>query len=132
MMFPETALFVVNYILARRPRTPAPRRVIADIPYSTSRRQLSLHLARSSSRGLQDYWISPQRRYAAGSAWLTATKKMLILPGSTGVSDVESARWPSSGQYKHKLIWKNRWQYLNYHYLGKRPPGRSRFLPVHF
>ncbi|KAM3830333.1 uncharacterized protein M6D78_013453 isoform 1-T2 [Vipera latastei] len=128
MMFPETALFVVNYILARKTRAPPPRRVIEEMPW---KRLVSLHPATYSSRqGLQDYWISPQRRHLAGSAGHTSRKQWLILPGSTGVSDVESVHWPSSGQYRHKLIWKNHWQYLNHYYLGKRPS--YRFLRVNF
>ncbi|XP_077788033.1 uncharacterized protein LOC144328441 [Podarcis muralis] len=118
MMFPETALFVVNYILARRPRAPSPRRVIVEMPW---KRLVSLHPAHySSHRGLQDYWISPQRRYPAGSAWHTPTKRHLILPGNTGVSEVESVHTPNAGQYRHKLIWTKRWQHLNHYYLGKR------------
>ncbi|XP_077193553.1 uncharacterized protein LOC143837512 isoform X2 [Paroedura picta] len=119
MIYPETALFVVNYILSRRPRTPSPRR--EEIPYYGSiRRPVSLNPAYSSRRGLQDYWVSPQRYYAAGSAWQTASRRLLILPGSTGVSEVESTHWPSSGRYRHHLIWKQHWQNLNHHYLGKR------------
>ncbi|CAM5167679.1 unnamed protein product [Eretmochelys imbricata] len=119
-MFPETALFVANYLLSRKPRALLPRRNEVEMPVYGGRKNIALRPAYSSHRGLQDYWVSPQRRYASGSTWATPRRWLLILPGNTGLSEVESVHWPSCCGLKHNLVWKYRWQNLNHYYLGKR------------
>lgn len=74
------------------------------MPFVSSKSRIALHSLYSSRRGLQDYWVSPQRRYPVGSTWRTPSQRLLILPGNTGVSEVESVHWPSCCQYKHKLV----------------------------
>ncbi|XP_078279009.1 uncharacterized protein LOC144606612 [Rhinoraja longicauda] len=83
-----------------------------------------------SRLGLQDYWTNPQRAYHIGCVSCSARKHVLVLPGNTGISDVESTITPGLCHYRHKLLWKYRWQKLRENHLtsklcGSAPPSRG-------
>ncbi|XP_078093345.1 uncharacterized protein LOC144508997 isoform X2 [Mustelus asterias] len=59
---------------------------------------------RRSRFGLQDYWSNPQRGYCIGSVSRDSRKHLLVLPGNTGISDVNSTIKPGYFHYKHKLV----------------------------
>ncbi|XP_067863122.1 uncharacterized protein [Heptranchias perlo] len=82
--------------------------------------KIVLDTFRRSRLGLQDYWSNPQRAYRIGSVSRNSRRHLLILPGNTGISDVDSTIKPGYCHYKHKLIWKFRWQKLREDYLSKR------------
>ncbi|XP_069752406.1 uncharacterized protein [Narcine bancroftii] len=88
--------------------------------------KVMLDTFRRSRLGLQDYWTNPQRAYHIGSVSRDTRKHLLILPGNTGISDVDSTIKPGFCHYKHKLIWKYRWQKLKEDYQSKKLFGLSR------
>ncbi|GCC20501.1 hypothetical protein chiPu_0019062 [Chiloscyllium punctatum] len=75
---------------------------------------------RRSRLGLQDYWSNPQRAYRIGAVSRNSRRHLLVLPGNTGISDVDSTIKPGYCHYKHKLIWKYQWQKMKEDYLAKK------------
>ncbi|XP_067867164.1 uncharacterized protein [Heterodontus francisci] len=73
-----------------------------------------------SRLGLQDYWSNPQRAYLIGSVSRNSRRHLMVLPGNTAISDVDSTIKPGYCHYKHKLIWKYHWQKLKEDYLSKK------------
>ncbi|GCB74325.1 hypothetical protein scyTo_0003414, partial [Scyliorhinus torazame] len=59
---------------------------------------------RRSRFGLQDYWSNPQRAYYIGSVSRDSRRHLLVLPGNTGISDVDSTIKPGYFHYRHKLV----------------------------
>ncbi|XP_018870149.1 protein FAM229A isoform X3 [Gorilla gorilla gorilla] len=118
MLFTETAHFVVNFLLSRRPQATAPHRLDQELCFWGSRGPVLP--APAARRSLGDYWLSPQRRHLPGAAWRWPARNLLLLPPATGLADVPSARWPSCYGARPRLTWKHRWQNINYYFLGKR------------
>ncbi|KAK2106383.1 hypothetical protein P7K49_015897 [Saguinus oedipus] len=80
-------------VLQGRPRATTPHRLDQELCFWGSRGPvLPVSAAR---RSVGDYWLSPQRRHPPGAAWRWPARKLLLLPGDTGLADVPSARWPS-------------------------------------
>lgn len=77
----------------RRPRATAPHRLDQELCFWGCRGPA--WPAPAHRRSLGDYWLSPQRRRPPGAAWRWPARKLLLLPGATGLADVPSARWPS-------------------------------------
>ncbi|XP_005995648.1 uncharacterized protein LOC102356998 [Latimeria chalumnae] len=74
----------------------------------------------SSPLGLRDYWVSPQRCYPIGTVSRNTRRQLMVLPGNTGVLDLESIHIPGYCRLKPSLIWKHRWQKLNDQHLKRK------------
>lgn len=77
----------------RRPRATPPHRLDQELCFWGSQGPTLPEPA--ARRSLRDYWLSPQRRRPPGTAWRWPARNLLLLPGSTSLADVPSARWPS-------------------------------------
>ncbi|XP_032900703.1 uncharacterized protein LOC116988266 [Amblyraja radiata] len=82
--------------------------------------KVTLESFHRSRLGLKDYWTNPQRAYSIGCLCRNTRKHVLVLPGNTGISDVDSTITPGLCQYRHKLIWKYRWQKLREDHLASK------------
>ncbi|KAM9107265.1 uncharacterized protein AAG666_010406 [Megaptera novaeangliae] len=83
MLFTETAHFVVNFLLSRRPRAMPPHRLDQELCFWGCRGPAMP--APASHRSLGGYWLSPQRRRPPGAAWRwPARNLLLLLPGAAG------------------------------------------------
>ncbi|XP_078187214.1 uncharacterized protein LOC144576966 isoform X1 [Callithrix jacchus] len=113
-----TSCYSPRLLTSWRPRATTPHRLDQELCFWGSRGPMLPVSA--TRRSLGDYWLSPQRRHPPGAAWRWPARKLLLLPGDTGLADVPSARWPSCYGARPRLTWKHRWQNINYYFLGKR------------
>ncbi|KAG7466002.1 hypothetical protein MATL_G00160210 [Megalops atlanticus] len=114
-MFPETALYVANYILSQ------PRMSLYEPPYySRYGRAPILDTFITPHQGKGGYWMSPQRYHLSGASWGDTHRRRVIFPGNTGFSDVISTKHAGSCHLHHTLVWKFRWRKLREQIRGLR------------
>ncbi|XP_008576465.1 PREDICTED: MARCKS-related protein [Galeopterus variegatus] len=100
MLFTETAHFVVNFLLSRRPRATIPHRLDQELCFCGSR-GLALP-APASRRSLGNYWPGPQRRRPRGAAWRWPARNLLLLrPVATNLAQ-ENGHVKSNGDLSPK------------------------------
>ncbi|KAJ8385554.1 hypothetical protein AAFF_G00185080 [Aldrovandia affinis] len=114
-MYPETALYVANYILS------APRASLYEPPYySRCGKAPVLESFCTPHQGKGGYWMSPQRHHLSGTTWRDTHRRLVVFPGNTGFSDVPSTQLAGSCRLHHTLVWRYRWRKLREQMRGLR------------
>ncbi|KAG5265844.1 hypothetical protein AALO_G00246990 [Alosa alosa] len=102
-MYPETACYVANCILSK------PSLGLYEPLYVRRYRTPDLEPFCTPHQGRGHYWVSPQRYQASGSSWRNSHRRILVVPGNTGFSDVYSTQSAGCCRLHHTLVWKYRW-----------------------
>ncbi|KAJ8367789.1 hypothetical protein SKAU_G00078170 [Synaphobranchus kaupii] len=98
-MFPETALYVANYILST-PRASA----YEPLYYNRYGRAPVLESFCTPHQGKGGYWMSPQRHHLSGTTWRDRHRRQVVFPGNTGFSDVISTLPAGYCRIRHTLV----------------------------